>query len=400
LGPLTIRKVESFIIRDPSAPAKSEDYFVQMNPLGATTGGVGLWDRLDMATPAGRPYAFQSLLVKITTDQGIIGWGEPAAAMTPRVHQTIITDLFTPVLIGQDARNVEPLFERMYSTMRLRGFSAGYWKEAIAGIDIALWDILGKATNTPIWGLLGGKFRDKIPHYTGVGGASIQQLKENAQKLLEAGYTVMKMSLSKYAGTHDVERVAAVSDVLKGKGKVLVDSLGGYKLSEAIRVGRRLAELGNVDWWEDALLPEDSDGYARLAHTLDVPICAGEQYHNRFQFRDLFRAGAVEVINPDIGRLGITEGRRVANMADTYDILWSPHMSNQSILGRVASMHLAAATANFVIMEGGGSYQGPGGNRLLKEPLQCNGALVDVPAKPGLGVEFDEGELAKVVVSK
>jgi L-alanine-DL-glutamate epimerase-like enolase superfamily enzyme len=371
-----------------------------MNPLGATTGGVGLWDRLDMATPAGHPYEFQSLLVKITIEQGIIGWGECCAAMTPRVHQTIITDLFTTVLIGQDARNVEPLFDRMYSTQRLRGYSAGYWKEAIAAIDIALWDILGKATNMPIWGLLGGKFRDKIPHYQGFGGVSIQDLKENAQKLLEAGYTVMKMSLSKGAGTRDVERVAAVSDVLRGKGKVLVDSLGGYRLSEAIRVGRRLAELGNVDWWEDALLPEDIDGYARLAHTLDVPICAGEQYQNRFQFRDLFRAGAVEVINPDIGRLGITEGRRVANMADTYDILWSPHLSNESIIGRVAALHLAAATANFVIAEFGESYKGPFGNRLLKEPLQGNGPSIDVPVKPGLGVEFDEGQLAKIVVGK
>ena len=124
--------------------------------------------------------------------------------------------------------------------------------------------------------------------------------------------------------TQDISRVRAASDVLQGKGQILVDSLGAYTLHEATVVGRQLDEMGNVGWWEDVLLPEDLDGYARLADALDVAIFAGEQYSNRFQFRDLFQKRAVDIINPDTSRIGITETKRIAILADVHNVLWSP----------------------------------------------------------------------------
>lgn len=394
-----ISKIETFILRHPPDRDKPEDYYVSMTPAGQMTGGKGMASRLDHAETVRQKGYQQTLLVKITTDQGIVGWGESHAVMTPRVVKTVITDLFTPILLGENAFNIEVLWEKMYSTQRLRGYTSGFFKRAMAGIDIALWDILGKAAGMPVYRLLGGKFRDTIPTYQGVGGRDISQLRENAHRLLEKGFTVMKMGLSK-GGPHtsDIERVAAVAEILKGKGEILVDSLGAYTLHEATTVGRQLDALGNVGWWEDVLMPEDIDGYARLADALDVPICAGEQYSNRFQFRDLFAVRAADIVNPDVSRVGLTEYKRIAIMAEVHNVLHSPHSSMGTAPYRAAAIHLCVSTPNALILEGGESHLGPLGNRLLKEPLGYQAGYVEAPNRPGLGVEFDETELAKVIV--
>jgi D-galactarolactone cycloisomerase len=206
------------------------------------------------------------------------------------------------------------------------------------------------------------------------------------------------MGLSKGPGTNDLNRVSTVADAIKGKGQLLVDSLGAYKLYEAVKVGRELDRLGNIGWWEDALLPEDVSGYAKLAEALDTAVCAGEEVNNRYQFRDYFANKSVDIINPDVCRAGgISECRRIATLADVHGVLWSPHVSTGTALYMSASLHLAAATPNFVIMEGGSAHLGPLGNRLIKEPLEYSPGSAKVPDRPGLGIEFDERELKKVL---
>ena len=399
-APLKITKIEPIPLRSPAAPGKPESAFVSMTPLGEATGGVGLWNRLERSETVRQNGYQQTLLVKVTTDQGIVGWGEAHAVMTPMVIKTIITDLFEPILLGQDARQIEALWEKMFSAEKLRGFGTGYYTRAMAGIDIALWDIVGKAAGLPVYQLLGGKFRDRIPTYQGVGGGSPEDVAKNARELLEIGYTVQKMSLAKGRGEEirNVDRVGAAADVLKGKGEILVDSLGGYTLAEATRVGRKLDAMGNVGWWEDVLTPDDIDGHARLADTLDMPICMGEQYSNRFQFRDLFQVRACDIINPDTARVGITETKRIAVMAEAHGVLFSPHSSMGTAPYRASAIHLCAAQANTVILEGGESYKGGFGNVLLSTPLPYEPGSVGVPEGPGLGFEFDEAELAKVMI--
>lgn len=396
--PLKITNVETLILRSPAAPGKSEDEFVSMTPLGAMTGTNGLWNRLERGETVRQGGYQQTLLVKITTDQGIVGWGESHAVMTPRAAATIISDLFKPVIMGEDARRIEAIWEKMYSTQRLRGYGTGYFTRAMAGIDIALWDIVGKASGLPVYQLLGGKFRDRIPTYQGVGGGAPNEVAENVQKLLETGYTVQKMSLAKGRGEQirDVNRVVAAAEVLKGHGEILVDSLGGYTLAEASRVGRILDAQGNVGWWEDVLMPEDFEGMAILASEMDMPICAGEQYSNRFQFADLFDRRACDIINPDTSRIGITETKRIAIMADVKNILFSPHSSMGSAPYRASAIHLCASCPNAVILEGGESYKQAFGDPILKTRLPYSPGYVEVPETPGLGFEFDEKELAKV----
>ena len=288
-GPLKITKVEAFVIRTPGGPVAPES-LVTMPPIGTTTGGLGLWNRLDHASPSRSKGHTQAVLVRIDTNQGLTGWGECHAPEAPRVHQRILSDLFAPILIGQNALEVQPLWERLYSTERLRGYSTGFYTEALAGVDLALWDLLGQFTGMPVYRLLGGKYRDRIPTYQGIGGASITALKENAAKAMEEGFKVVKMGFSKGSGTNDITRVATISDAIKDKGQLLIDSLGAFKLYEAVKLGREIDRLPNIGWWEDPLMPDDLTGYPRLAEALDTAICAGEELCNRFQFRDFLAA--------------------------------------------------------------------------------------------------------------
>jgi len=395
--PLKITKVQPLVVRTPQSDLPAEE-LIEMPPLGAVRGRTGIERRLDHASPSRFKGYRQTTLVKITTDQGIVGWGEAHAPAAPRVHARVITDLLAPILIGQDARNVGPLWDKMYSSQRLRGYATGFYTESIAGVDIALWDILGKALGTPVYQLLGGKYRSKIPTYRSAGTP------DSAEEAIAEGFTAVKMGLFKGAGGDDFDRVAKVSAAVGKRGQLLVDSLGAFKLHEAIQVGRKLDALGNIGWFEDALMPEDTAGYPVLAEALDTAVCVGETLSNRFQFRDLFVKRGADIVNPDVGRAGgITECKRIADLAETFGLLWSPHVSIGLPPYVAASLHLAVATPNAVIMEGGNIHKaadvgGSRGNVLLKEPIKFEPGAAVVPEGPGLGIEFDEKELNKYVI--
>ena len=393
-GPLSIASVEPVVIRSPRGEQPPE-WYIEMPPVGQATGGAGLWNRLDHASPSRFRGATQATLVKITTKDGLVGWGECHAPAAPRVHAAVINDLLAPILIGQDARQVEPLWEKLYSSQRLRGYATGFYTESIAGVDLALWDLLGKYLGQPLYRVLGGKYRDSVPTYAGIGGGTTEALVESARQQLDRGFSAVKMGLSKGPGTASVERVEAVSKAIGGKGQLLVDSLGAYKVHEARAVGQRLDALPNIGWWEDALLPEDSAGYRELKLTLKTPLCAGETFSNRYQFRDLFAARAVDMVNPDICRAGgVSECRRIAILADLHGVLFSPHISTGTALYWAASVQLAAHLPNTVIMEGGTLLDRPFGNAILREPLAARPGAARVPERAGIGAEFDEEALA------
>ena len=394
-SPLKITKVEPVITSTPMIDGPLSEA-VEMPPMGTMTNHVGIRNRLNHSFPSRTKQGFTTL-VKITTNQGIIGWGEAHAPLAPAVHAKLITDFLGPIIMGQDARNIGPLWDKMYSSQRMRGYSTGFYTDSIAAIDIALWDILGKFAGVPVYQLLGGKYRDRIPTYQGAGNA------EDAHQSIEEGFTAVKMGFNKSA-SQGFDVVAEVSEAVGERGQVMIDSLGAFKLHEAISFGRKFDELGNIGWFEDALMPEDIMGYSKLAEALDTAVCVGETYSNRFQFRDLFLKQGADIINPDVGRAaGITECKRIADMADTFGVLWSPHVSSGMPPYVAASLHLAVATPNAVIMEGGHIYKatdvrGSKGNVLLKEPIEFKPGYAVVPEKPGLGIEFDEKELEKIIV--
>jgi D-galactarolactone cycloisomerase len=406
-GPLKIAKVEAMVVRSPK-DAKAQETLAVMDPVGTTmAGGAGTTNRIDVSSPSRTPGYEQAVLVKITTADGIVGWGECHAPTAPRVHVQIIRDLLGPILIGQDARQVEALWERMYKSERVRGYSTGDHVEAISGIDIALWDILGKYAGVPVYQLLGGRYRSEIATYatfsaTYTGRKTEQTVPERANAMVAAGFKVLKMALRQGPGTKVFDEVASVARAVNGKAQIAVDALGAFTLADAIRAGKELDAVGNIAWFEDALLPDQMQSYPDLAKAVDTAICAGEALSNRFQFRDLLASRGVDMVNPDICRSGgITETRRIAWLADAFGVIWAPHVSTGTAPYMAASIHLGVATPNAVMMEvyDGYKHEGPLGNRLLKAPLDMGPGFARVPERPGLGVDFDENALASVVVA-
>ena len=396
-GPLRITKVDPLVVSIPKIEGPMSDQ-VRMPEMGTTTGLTGLENRLNHHFPSRPKDSRFTLLVRIMTDQGITGWGEAHAPLAPTVHAKMISDFFAPLLVGEDALQLLPLWERMYSSQRVRGYSTGVYTESIAGVDIALWDILGKFTGQPVYQLLGGKFRETIPTYTG--GRSVESIQES----MSAGFTMFKTGFNK-SGTEGIDKIWEMSEAIGSKGQLMVDSLGAFKLNEAIRVGREFDRMGNIGWFEDALLVDDAINYPRLSEALDTPVCVGESLSNRFQFRDLLKSSGADIINPDLGRAcGITECKRIADLADVFGVMWSPHVSSGMPPYLAASIHLAVATPNAVVMEAGNVYGATDvvssrGNTLLKEPLAFGPGFAKAPEKPGLGIEFDSKKLRDVVLN-
>ena len=275
------------------------------------------------------PRGYQTTLVRVHTDAGISGIGEAHSPLAPQVSATIVEHVLAPALIGQDPRAVDVLWERMYSTMRLRGHSTGFMTEAMSGVDIALWDILGKAVGLPVYLLLGGAHHTRIKAYaSGVPGTTTAQQVANARRFVEEqGFTAVKMSIGRKDLEVEIAAVAAVAEALGDEAHLLVDAHGAYDATTALNLGRRMQDLG-VYWLEDPLAPEDHSGYKMLSDALDMAIAAGETECNRYQFRDRLAARAVDILLPDICRAGgISEGRKIATLADCYHTPWAAHVS-------------------------------------------------------------------------
>jgi L-alanine-DL-glutamate epimerase-like enolase superfamily enzyme len=343
------------------------------------------------------PRGYQTTLVRVYTDAGIIGIGEAHSPLAPQVSATIVEHVLAPALIGQDPRAVDVLWEKMYSTMRLRGHSTGWQSEAMSGVDIALWDILGKAVGLPVYMLLGGAFHPRLKAYaSGVPGTTTDQQVAHARRFVEQdGFTAVKMSIGRKDLEVEIAAVAALAQALGNEAHLLVDAHGAYDATTALNLGRQMQDLG-VYWLEDPLPPEDHSGDKMLSDALDMAIAAGETECNRYQFRDRLAERAVDVLLPDICRAGgISEGRKIAHLADCYNTPWAAHVSMGSPVHIAAALHLGAATPNFLICECP-THENPLGNNLLKTPIRCENGFFELPQGPGLGIELIEDELDKV----
>jgi L-alanine-DL-glutamate epimerase-like enolase superfamily enzyme len=394
-----IARVEAFVL------VGDKDYVggAGLAPVTATRGraladvadlhtGRALADVGDLHICAYPPQA-QSCLVKVTAEDGTVGWGEGHAPLGPRATKAVVEDVLAPLLLGADPLAIERHWARMYGSMRLRGHVAGYQMEAIAGVDIALWDLAGKLLGVPVYRLLGGPFRTRLPAYaSGVPGETIADRVASAERFVADGYTAVKASIGRGDVDTDLAGVAALADALRGKADLLVDGHGAYSAENAVVVGRALQAMG-VYWFEDPRPPEDVDGYVHLAAALDMAIASGETECTRWQFEERLARRAVDVILPDICRAGgISEGRRIATVASLHNTRWAAHVSMGTSIHVAAAAHLAAASENFLIFEFS-STPNPIGEALLRTELHPNQGTLQVPEGPGLGIEFDTHKL-------
>lgn len=324
------------------------------------------------------------LFVKIETDEGITGIGECSG--WPRVVQTAVLDYRT-ILVGEDPRDIDRLWHRMFVASMGHGMLGTVGGGALTGIEMALWDIKGKALGQPIWNLLGGRFRDKIRVY---GHAKTP---ERARELLERGYKAVKVG---FTGAVEIDRVAAVREAVGANVDVMVDAHGPSWMTakDAILVGRELEPL-DLLFYEDPVAPENLDALQRVRDSVDIPLAAGERVSNIWGIRPYIERELVDVIQPDTGRAGgITQMRKMAAMAEAHYITMAPHSGSLGPVAEFAALHVMATIPNALMLERV-EIDWPGRYEVVTPVLQAIDGYLPVPDAPGLGVELVEEEIEK-----
>jgi galactonate dehydratase len=323
------------------------------------------------------------LFVKVYTDEGIVGIGECSG--WPRVIETAVQDLKS-ILVGQDPMNIERLWQKMMSALMAHGMLGTVGGGAMTGIDMALWDIKGKALNTPVWNLLGGKLRDRIRIYAHANTVEV------ALDLKKRGITAIKCG-----GVSDpVRKVAALREAIGPEMDLMIDLHGPPWLTpaDAAQVARAL-EPYSLMFVEDPIAPENLDGYRRIRDAANVALAAGERMATIYGLRDLIEKDLVDVVQPDTGRAGgITQMKKIAAMAEAHHIMMAPHSGSLGPVAEYAALHVLAAIPNALILERIEDDWAGRAQTVVPHPVQKDGYL-DVPDKPGLGVDIDEEFVAR-----
>jgi galactonate dehydratase len=397
---MRIAKVEAFPLRI----AKSSDDFA--GGAGVVT-PAGLADER-AARPAASRYhrvgnyptvfsdAIETCLVRVTADDGTFGWGEAQASILPEILGILVLRLLGPVLIGRDPFDRDVLWQEMYDTNRVRGHGAGYLLGAISALDLALWDLNGKATGKPVCQLLGGRFRDRVTVYqSGLAAPTREGRQQLARDAVDRGFRAIKLFLG-HDPASDVAEVRAIREAVGPGVKIMVDGHWMYDRATALELGRAYEREG-VAWLEAPLDPSDLRGHAELARALDLPIALGEVEQTRTQFLEILERGAADILQPDVGRAGgLTESRRIAAFAETFNVPIAPHHGIGAGPLILAGLHFAAAIPNFLILE----YQDLMHrtlSELVDRPPRLVDSFLEVPDGPGLGIDVQLAAVEKYV---
>jgi L-alanine-DL-glutamate epimerase-like enolase superfamily enzyme len=363
----------------------------------------------------GRMTSFNTVLVRIETDGGLVGHGEAKAGVgnlgDGRALVALIRDELGAQLIGRDAGRIAGHWEEMYNGSRAhfaieRGhvFPAlgrrGLTISAISGIDIALWDILGQSLGVPIWQLLGGKCRDSLAAYASGGWAPAESIGEQLAGYIETGgFGAVKMRVGSADGDAltSARRVAAARKYLGEGVGIMADAHGTFDVAEAKRFCRLVTDY-DLAWFEEPVTADDIPGCAEIRAGTDIPIAAGESIFTRFDYRDLALARAVDIFQPDLAICGgITEAMRIAALAASQQIKLAPHMWGGAIMFAAGLQICATAPAAFIVEYSLG--HNPLMHDLVAETFPVSGGRIEIPDRPGLGLTIDEDFVAAHGVS-
>ena len=316
--------------------------------------------------------------VKVYTDEGITGLGEGSG--WPRVVETAINDL-KPIVIGEDPMNIERIWQKMLVSTMGAGMTGTPGSGSMNAIDMALWDIKGKALNTPVWNLLGGKVRDRIRAY---GHASTP---ERALELKERGLTAVKTG-----GVHrTVEKVDGIRKAVGDEMDIMVDAHGPpwFTTKDAIIIGKAL-EPYKLLFYEDPVPPDNIEALQRVQDNVDIPIAAGERHSHIWGVRQLIEREIVDVVQPDTGRIGgISQMMKIAAMAEAHYITVAPHSGSLGPVAEYAAIHVLAAIPNALILERVHDDV-PVRYDVTLPHIETIDGHIEVPDRPGLGVDIDE----------
>lgn len=348
------------------------------------------------------------ILVKLTTDTGITGWGECyASSVGPEAMRHVIRDVFERHMLGENPENIELMFRRVYSS----GFTQRpdlTVMGAFSGLEIACWDILGKDRDRPVYALLGGKVNERIRSYTYLYPlphhnltdfwTSPEQAGETAAEMVRRGYTAVKFDPAgpyTIRGGHmpamsdismSVAFCKAIREAVGDKADLLFGTHGQFNTAGAIRLGQALEPYQPL-WFEEPTPPDMIEDMARVARNVRIPIATGERMTTKAEFGAVLRAGAAEILQPALGRAGgIWEMKKVAAIAEIFNAQMAPHLYAGPVEW-AANIHLAASIPNLLLLE---TIETPFHNQLIKGSIQVENGFVIAPTGPGLGIDVDE----------
>ena len=338
------------------------------------------------------------VFVKVTTDTGLVGWGE--ALGEHGLIMSAAVSRYGAAILGEDPERVVHLWQSMYRGSVWRG--GPVLNGAYSGIEMALWDIKGKALGVPVWQLLGGRVRDRIRAYAHARGGTPDIAAAHARSLVAQGYTAVKHppadashSLDSYRVIRDgAERVRAIRDAVGPDIDVMLDFHGMFSPAMSVLMEQEVRQFKPF-FIEEPVLPHNTPELARLSAKFITPIATGERLFTRWDFRTLLESGAASVVQPDPAVCGgIFELRQIAAMAEAYNVGLAPHNALGPI-STAAALQIAACTPNFIIQEitrpealGEGGY--------LRNPFVVDEGFIAIPDQPGLGIDVDEEFLASI----
>ena len=351
------------------------------------------------------------IITKVTTDTGITGYGEVyASAVSPEAMRHVIEDVFARHMQGEHPQNVEMMFRRAYSsgfTQRPDPTVMG----AFSGLEIACWDILGKAHDVPTWALLGGKMNDPVRVYTYLYPMphhdidafwnSPDMAAESAIDAVARGFTAIKFDpAGPYTNrggqpamsdiSQSVAFCKAIREAVGDKADLLFGTHGQFNTSGAIRLGQALEPYSPL-WFEEPIPPDNPLEFAKVAEAVRIPVSTGERLTTKAEFATLLRTGGVSILQPALGRSGgIWEAKKIAAIAEVFNAQMAPHLYAGPVEW-AANLHFGISIPNLLMCE---TIETPFHNDLIKGSIQVEGGFVKAPTAPGLGIEFDE-ELAK-----
>ncbi len=387
---MKIRAVEALPVRLERDRGKAVGTAGSPTPVAAGEGNY----RWSTVFPTLYPVHFETALIRVTLDNGFIGWGEAQAPLAPEVVCTIVDVLLAPLLTGAEfhgnTAEITLLWDRMYAAMRVRGQTGGFMLDAISGIDLALWDLAGKIQQQPVCALIAGSCNRALvaAYHSGLSGATLEDRVANARSLINQGFDAFKLFFD--SGREEfLSTFAALRQNLNDSVQLAVDALWRLTPEDAPAFGHAL-DAQNALWLEAPLMPEDAPAHAALARQIRTPLALGESYRTRFELAPFFHANAMRYVQPDLGRAGITESLRIAQVAAEHGMEIVPHVSIAMGPQIAAAIHLAAALPNCRLLEYNPNVFEMA-NRHLIQPLEMERAQYRTPQRPGLGSDLSAG---------
>jgi galactonate dehydratase len=355
----------------------------------------------DIRTLLCHAYRTNWVFVLVETDAGITGLGEATLEMRETTVAEACAEL-KRYLLGRDPNDIEAFWHEAYRDAYWRG--GPVLSSALAGVEMALWDIKGKALDAPVWQLMGGKVRSEVPCYANGWFAPAQTPEEfaaKARQAVAAGFRGLKwdpfgkayMNISKAELKTAVECVAAVVEAVGPQVDILIEGHGRFNIPAAVRIARALEDF-DITWFEEPLPPDNPEAMAELKPRVRVPLAGGERLYTRWDARRFLELRCGDYIQPDVSHAGgIGELRKIAAMAETHHVAICPHNPSGPV-ANAATLHLAACTPNFYLLETMASDV-PWRGEISNERLRLADGCLAIPDGPGLGIELNEEAIAQ-----